>query len=196
MMEKKIVNRIFTIADYDREALYLRKMHAEGWKLKEVSYSNLVVAVKYTFEKCQPEQVSYQLDFYPMRKSDRASYLQLFKDCGWEHITDFNGFSYFRKLHSGIESDAEFEIYNDAAGKLAMVKRILTMRMIPILLLFLLIFSALLPVFSQFVSGASSFSWEVFLIFIIDWVLLIVFAIQISYIFWRLSQKWKELSNK
>ena len=24
---------------------------------KEVSYSNLVVAVKYTFEKCQPEQV-------------------------------------------------------------------------------------------------------------------------------------------
>ena len=191
-MEKKIVNRIVTIADYDREALYLRKMHAEGWKLKEVSYSNLVVAVKYTFEKCQPEQVSYQLDIYPMKKSERASYLQLFKDCGWEHITDFNGFSYFRKLHSGIESDAEFEIYNDAAGKLAMVKRILTMRMLPILLLFL----SLLPVFSKFVSVSSSFSWVVFLIFIIDWVLLIVFAIQISYIFWRLSQKWKELSNK
>ena len=192
MMEKKVVYRIATIADYDREALYLRKMHAEGWKLKEVTYSNLVVAVKYTFEKCQPEQVSYQLDFYPMKKSERASYLQLFKDCGWEHITDFNGFSYFRKLHSGIESDAEFEIYNDASGKLAMVKRILKRRMLPILLLFL----ALLPVFSKFVSGGSSFSWEVFLIFIIDWVLLIVFAIQISYIFWRLSQKWKELSNK
>ncbi|TVX04869.1 hypothetical protein AZJ57_01100, partial [Streptococcus pneumoniae] len=55
---------------------------------------------------------------------------------------------------------------------------------------------ALLPVFSKFVTGGSSFSWGVFLIFIIDWVLLIVFAIQISYIFWRLSQKWKELSNK
>lgn len=191
-MEKKIVYRIFTIADYEREALYFREMHAEGWKLKEVTYSNLVVAVKYTFEKCQPEQVSYQLDFYPMKKSDRATYLQLFKDCGWEHITDFNGFSYFRKLHSEIESDAEFEIYNDAVGKLAMVKRILTRRMFPILLLFL----ALLPVFSKFVTGGSSFSWEVFLIFIIDWVLLIVFAIQISYIFWRLSQKWKELSNK
>ena len=49
MMEKKIVYRIFTIADYDREALYLSKMHAKGWKLKEVTYSNLVVAVKYTF---------------------------------------------------------------------------------------------------------------------------------------------------
>ena len=191
-MEKKIVYRIFTIADYEREALYFREMHAKGWKLRKVSYSILLFAVKYTFEKCHPEQVFYQLDFYPMEKSERASYLQLFKDCGWEHITDFNGFSYFRKLHSGIESDAEFEIYNDAAGKLAMVKRILTRRMLPILLLFL----ALLPVFSKFVTGGSSFSWEVFLIFIIDWVLLIVFAIQISYIFWRLSQKWKELSNK
>ena len=191
-MEKKVVYRIATIADYDREALYLRKMHAEGWKLKRVSYSNLVVAVKYTFEKCQPEQVSYQLDFYPMKKSERASYLQLFKDYGWGHITDFNSFSYFSKPYSQIESDAEFEIYNDAAGRLAMVKRILTMRMLPILLLF----SALLPIFSKLVSGVSYFSWELFLIFIIDGVLLIVFAIQISYILWRLFQKWKVLSDK
>ena len=191
-MEEKIVYRIFTIADYEREALYFREMHAKGWKLRKVSYSILLFAVKYTFEKCQPEQVSYQLDFYPMEKSERTSYLQLFKDCGWEHITDFNGFSYFRKLHSGIESDAEFEIYNDAAGKSAMVKRILTRRMLPILLLFL----ALLPVFSKFVTGGSSFSWEMFLIVIIDGVLLIVHAIQISYIFWRLFQKWKELSDK
>lgn len=196
MMEKKVVYRIATIADYDREALYLAEMHAEGWKLRKVSYSILLFAVKYTFEKCHPEQVSYQLDFYPMEKSERASYLQLFKDCGWEHITDFNGFSYFRKLHSGIESDAEFEIYNDAAGKLAVVKRILIIRMIPILLLFLLIFSALLPVFSKFVSGGSSFSWDMFLIVLIDFVLLIIHAIQISYVLWRLSQKWKELSNK
>ena len=196
MMEKKIVYRIFTIADYEREALYFREMHAKGWKLRKVSYSILLFAVKYTFEKCQPEQVSYQLDFYPMEKSERASYLQLFKDCGWEHITDFNGFSYFRKLHSGIESDAEFEIYNDASGKLAVVKRILIIRMIPILLIFLLIFSALLPVFSKFVSGDSSFSWDMFLIVLIDFVLLIINAIQISYVLWRLSQKWKELSNK
>ena len=191
-MEKKVVYRICTIADYDIEAFYLREMHAQGWKLRKVSYSILLFAVKYTFEKCQPEQMSYQLDFYPMKKSERASYLQLFKDCGWEHITDFNSFSYFRKAHSEIESDAEFEIYNDAAGRLAMVKRILTMRILPILLLF----AALLPIFSKFVSGVSSFSWALFLIFIIDGVLLIVFAIQISYILCRLSQKWKELSNK
>ena len=191
-MEKKIVYRLVTIADYEREAVFLGEMHSKGWKLRKVSYSILLATVKYIFEKCQPEQVSYQLDFYPMKKSERASYLQLFKDCGWEHITDFNGFSYFSKPYSEIESDTEFEIYNDAAGKLAMVKRILTMRMLPILLLF----SALLPIFSKFVSGVSSFSWELFLIFIIDGVLLIVFAIQISYILWRLFQKWKVLSDK
>ena len=190
-MEKKIVYRIFTIADYDREARYFREMHAKGWKLRKVSYSILLFAVRYTFEKCQPEQVSYQLDFYPMKTSEKTSYLQLFKDCGWEHITDFNGFSYFRKLRSGIELDAEFEIYNDATGKLAMVKRILIMRMLPILLLFL----ALIPIFSKFLSGGSNFSWVMFLIVIMDCVLLIVFAIQISYIFWRLFQKWKELSD-
>jgi len=191
-MEKKVVYRICTIADYDIEAFYLREMHAQGWKLRKVSYSILLFAVKYTFEKCQPEQVSYQLDFYPMKKSERASYLQLFKDCGWEHIIDFNGFSYFRKLYSGVESDAEFEIYNDAAGKLAMVKRILRLRMLPILLLFL----ALIPIFSKFLGGGSSFSWVMFLIVMMDCVLLIVFGVQISYIFWRLFQKWKVLSDK
>ena len=66
------------------------------------------------------------------------------------------------------------------------------MRMLPILLLF----SALLPIFSKLLSGGSYFSWGMFLIVIIDCTLLIVFAIQISYIFWRLFQKWKELSDK
>ena len=191
-MEKKVVYRICTIADYDREALYLREMHAQGWKLKEVSYSSLVIAVKYTFEKCQPEQVVYQLDFYPMKKSERASYLQLFKDCGWEHITNFNGFSYFRKAHSEIESDAEFEIYNDATGKLDMVNRILRLRLLPVLFFL----SMLIPLFLKLLNERDVFSGLVFLLAIIDCVLLLALVVQISYIFWRLFQKWKELSDK
>ena len=191
-MEKKIVYRIFTIADYDIEAFYLREMHAQGWKLRKVSYSILLFAVKYTFEKCQPEQVSYQLDFYPMKKSERASYLQLFKDCGWEHITNFNGFSYFRKAHSEIESDAEFEIYNDATGKLDMVNRILRLRLLPVLFFL----SMLIPLFLKLLNERDVFSGLVFLLAIIDCVLLLALVVQISYIFWRLFQKWKELSDK
>ena len=191
-MEKKIVYRIFTIADYEREALYFREMHAKGWKLRKVSYSILLFAVKYTFEKCQPEQVSYQLDFYPMKTSEKTSYLQLFKDCGWEHITDFNSFSYFRKAHSEIESDAEFEIYNDTTSKLDMVHRILRLRLLPVLFFL----SMLIPLFLKLLSERDVFSGLVFLLTIIDCVLLLALVVQISYIFWRLFQKWKELSDK
>ena len=191
-MEKKSVYRIFTIADYDREVLYFREMHAKGWKLRKVSYSILLFAVKYTFEKCQPEQVSYQLDFYPMKTSEKTSYLQLFKDCGWEHITDFNSFSYFRKAHSEIESDPEFEIYNDAAGKLDMVHRILRLRLLPVLFFL----SMLIPLFLKLLSERDVFRGLVCLLTIIDCVLLLALVVQISYIFWRLFQKWKELSDK
>ena len=191
MMEKKVVYRISTIADYDREALYLGEMHAKGWKLKEVSYSNLVVAVKYTFEKCQPEQVSYQLDFYPMKKSERASYLQLFKDCGWEHITDFNSFSYFRKAHSEIESNAEFEIYNDAAGKLAMVNRILRLRLVPVLLLL----AIHIPFLFILLDRSNTFDlWKFFAVGLYIFLSLIL-LLMVVYISWKLWHKKKELSD-
>ena len=190
-MEKKVVYRIATIADYDREALYLRKMHAEGWKLKEVTYSNLVVAVKYTFEKCQPEQVSYQLDFYPIKKSERASYLQLFKDCGWEHITNFNSFSYFRKPYSQIESDAEFEIYNDAANKLDMVNRILRLRLVPSLLLLTIHISFLFILLDR----SKTFDLWKFLVVGLDIFLSLILLLIVSYIGWKLWHKKKELSD-
>ena len=190
-MEKKIVYRIFTIADYEREALYFREMHAKGWKLREVSYSILLFAVKYTFEKCQPEQVSYQLDFYPMEKSERSSYLQLFKDCGWEHITDFNSFSYFRKAHSEIESDAEFEIYNDAAGKLAMVNRILRLRLVPVLLLLAID----IPFLLKLLNRSNAYGLWSFLAVGLDVFLSLILLLMVVYISWKLWNKKKELSD-
>ena len=190
-MEKKIVYRIFTIADYEREALYFREMHAKGWKLRKVSYSILLFAVKYTFEKCHSEQVSYQLDFYPMEKSERASYLQLFKDCGWEHITDFNSFSYFRKAYSEIESNAEFEIYNDAAGKLAMVNRILRLRLVPVLLLL----AIHIPFLFILLNRSNAYGlWSLLAVGLDIFLSLILFLI-VSYISWKLWHKKKELSD-
>ena len=190
-MEKKVVYRIATIADYDREALYFREMHAKGWKLRKVSYSILLFAVKYTFEKCHPEQVSYQLDFYPMEKSERASYLQLFKDYGWEHITDFNSFSYFRKAHSEIESNAEFEIYNDASGKLAVVNRILRLRLVPVLLLL----AIHIPFLFILLDRSNTFDlWKFFAVGLYIFLSLIL-LLMVVYISWKLWHKKKELSD-
>lgn len=191
MMEKKIVYRIFTIADYEREALYFREMHAKGWKLRKVSYSILLFVVKYTFEKCQPEQVSYQLDFYPMEKSERASYLQLFKDCGWEHITDFNSFSYFRKAHSEIESAAEFEIYNDTTNKLDMVNRILRLRLVPVLLLL----AIHIPFLFILLDRSNTFDLWKFLAVGLDIFLSLILLLMVVYISWKLWHKKKELSD-
>ncbi|MDU6267250.1 MAG: DUF2812 domain-containing protein [Streptococcus mitis] len=190
-MEKKIVYRIFTIADYEREALYFREMHAKGWKLRKVSYSILLFVVKYTFEKCQPEQVSYQLDFYPMEKSERASYLQLFKDCGWEHITDFNSFSYFRKAHSEIESAAEFEIYNDTTNKLDMVNRILRLRLVPVLLLLAIHILFLFILLDR----SNTFDLWKFLAVGLDIFLSLILLLMVVYISWKLWHKKKELSD-
>ena len=190
-MEKKIVYRIFTIADYEREALYFREMHAKGWKLRKVSYSILLFAVKYTFEKCHSEQVSYQLDFYPMEKSERASYLQLFKDCGWEHITDFNSFSYFRKAHSEVESNAEFEIYNDATGKLSMVNRILRLRLVPVLLLL----AIHIPFLFISLDRSNTFDLWKFLVVGLDIFLSLILLLIVAYISWKLWHKKKELSD-
>ena len=190
-MEKKIVYRIFTIADYEREALYFREMHAKGWKLRKVSYSILLFAVKYTFEKCHSEQVSYQLDFYPMEKSERASYLQLFKDCGWEHITDFNSFSYFRKAHSEIESAAEFEIYNDTTNKLDMVNRILRLRLVPVLLLL----AIHIPFLFILLDRSNTFDLWKFLAVGLDIFLSLILLLMVVYISWKLWHKKKELSD-
>ena len=166
-------------------------MHAEGWKLRKVSYSILLFAVKYTFEKCQPEQVSYQLDFYPMEKSERVSYLQLFKDCGWEHITDFNSFSYFRKAHSEIESNAEFEIYNDAAGKLAMVNRILRLRLVPVLLLL----AIHIPFLLKLLNRSNTYGLWSLLAVGLDIFLSLILLLIVAYISWKLWHKKKELSD-
>lgn len=189
---KKHTYRFFTIADYEREAAYLRAMHRQGWKLVKVSLFPFILVIRYSFESCPPQDTVYQLDFYPLNKAEQGPYLQLFADCGWEHITNFNTFSYFRKPVAELESEADDEIYNDAAGKLDMVKRLLAWRFLPALLAFLAL-SALL--WSQF-SGWTDQSLLVRLILAVDLALLFYLAGQLCYIGWRFWQKSRQLREE
>ena len=190
-MEKRIVYKIFTIADYDREAAYFKKMHSQGWKLKKVSYSPFLVAVRYTFEACPPQEVAYQLDFRPIKKAEQESYYQLFEDCGWEHITNFNQFSYFRKPVSQLDAESDLEIYNDAWSKLEMVKRLLVWRFFPAIVA---LFFATYLVLSVAQKG-SDVSWLVKCILLIDTVLLLILFGQLVHIglsFWRMKRELKD----
>ena len=190
-MEEKIVYKIFTIADYDREAAYFKKMHSQGWKLKKVSYSPFLVAVRYTFEACPPQEVAYQLDFRPIKKAEQESYYQLFEDCGWEHITNFNQFSYFRKPVSQLDAESDLEIYNDAWSKLEMVKRLVIWRFLPSLIALLFATYLVLSVSQK----GSDVSWLVKCILLIDAVLLLILFGQLVHIglsFWRMKQGLKD----
>ena len=76
------------------------KMHKKGWKFVKVSLGGL-----YGFEACEPEDVVYQLDYNPDGVKHQNEYLQMFKDCGWEYMQDFVGYSYFRKPVSEMDGD-------------------------------------------------------------------------------------------
>lgn len=143
----------FTIFEYEKEQEYLRKMHKAGWKLQKVSGLCL-----YHFEKCQPQDVVYQLDYNQEGRENREQYLKMFQDCGWEYIQDYAGYSYFRKAVA--EDGVAEEIFCDAESRLQMMERVLSRRMLPLLVIF---FALLLPRFFHSFSNSGSCFITVFL---------------------------------
>ncbi|NQI72770.1 DUF2812 domain-containing protein [Streptococcus suis] len=115
-METKTEIHFFFLPDFEKEEVYLAEQHRQGWKFVQNYLGFLFV-----FEKCQPEEVVYQLDFKP-RGQDKSEYIQMFADYGWDYIGDCNHFSYFRKS----ESLGEVELYSDRQSKFEMIDRIIT----------------------------------------------------------------------
>ena len=87
MKDVKKEFRWFSITEYEKEAEYLRRRHKEGWKFKNVTYPGI-----YIFEKCEPQDVIYQLDYNPDGIKNQGEYVQMFEDCGWEYLKEFAGF--------------------------------------------------------------------------------------------------------
>ena len=77
MSETKKELRWFSIMDYEKEARYLSRMHQKGWKFKRVTMPGI-----YTFEKCEPEKVIYQLDYNQEGMKNQMEYVKMFEDCG------------------------------------------------------------------------------------------------------------------
>lgn len=117
-MEYKKKMKRFGLADYLEEEVYLQEQHKKGWKMTKLKAPFSV----YTFEKCEPEDYVYQLDF-KQAEQDSAEYLQLFEDCGWEYFYKFGDWYYFRKRKSEI--DNENVIFNDAASRAEMAKKVI-----------------------------------------------------------------------
>lgn len=128
-MEMKKEWKYFTIFNHEKEEEYLRDQHKAGWKFVRVSGIGI-----YHFEKCTPEDVVYQLDYNKEGLKNKAEYLRMFADCGWEYIQDYVDFSYFRKPVADMNGDEE--IFCDDSSRLAMMERVYKGRMVPLTVIF------------------------------------------------------------
>lgn len=161
----KTTLKYFNIMEYEEEAAYLTAMHEQGWKFQSVHRPGI-----YRFEKCKPEHVTYRLDYNKEGREHKDEYVQMFRDCGWEYILDFVGYSYFR---CNSEQADSADIFCDDESRLDMIRRIFKGRMIPLLVIF---FACLVPniimSFTRYTGGGDVFDCS---ILIISCVLLILY---------------------
>lgn len=179
MRETKTVCKWFDVTMEDQEAEYLRKMHKQGWK-----FVKFTTPVFYKFEKCEPEDVVYQLDYNKEACEHKSEYLQIFADCGWEYIDDVMGYTYFRKPLK--EMNGEEKIFSDDLSKLEMVERVYKGRMIPLLVIFLCIICPQLIIQSL---GTHPTNMVLLITYIVLFLLYLV-------LFYRFGKRYKELKER
>lgn len=178
-------HKVFLLPDYEKEGEYLTEMHKVGWKLeKACAYSQ-------HFVKCEPENVIYKLDYVPVN-SNYCEYIKMYSDYGWEHCGRVAGFDYFRRSADGI-SEEELEIFSDTQSKLAMMKKVIITRMLPMLIIFV---ATLVPNFLMLVMGKYSvaYGWALamtvlYSLLIISYIALFVYCIKG---FLKLKRKYTE----
>ena len=118
MKELKKEFRWFNIMEYEKEENYLSKRHQEGWKFKRVTFPGV-----YTFERCESEKVIYQLDYNKEGIKHQMEYVRMFEDCGWEYLTEFDGYNYFRKPADKMQQEEEiFCIPGKCCGRILQTK--------------------------------------------------------------------------
>ena len=81
----------FTIAQWEKEAAWLRQQHQKGWQ-----FTHLTAGVFYHFAPCPPEDVVYHLE-YQDQKDLEAEPLQSLRRRGWAYVDRFTQYFYFRK---------------------------------------------------------------------------------------------------
>lgn len=175
--------KFFWLPDYEKEEKYLSKMHKNGWKLKK---SNGIV---YTFEKCEPENVVYRLDFDVDKNKDKQAYIKIYDDYGWEYIQDMNDYSYFIKSSDGLSKE-DLEIFSDNESRLEIIKKIIKTKLLPLLCIFMcIVIPNAVRIFNKDFSKISIF-------FTVFWTLMLVFytyvLLHCYFVFRKLKKKYSK----
>lgn len=180
----KIKRRLafFTIPEYKKEEDWLKEQHKAGLKLVKAT-----LPCFYTFEECEAEDVVYQLDYNEEGMKNKAEYVKMYEDCGWEYITDMAGYSYFRKSVS--EMDGDEEIFSDDESKMDMIERVFKGRMIPTLVIF---FAIIIPQLIVQGTIGELENWILFGLFAVMFILYVVVIIKFGICYAKLKKNIKK----
>ena len=133
----------WTIADFKEEEVWLREMAREGLHLLR-----MVVPCFYIFEKGEPRDVIYRLDF--TNNAEGGDYARMLGEFGWENCGRCMGWIYWRRDADALANEAEGELFSDDQSRLDMVKKVVQTRMLPLLVIF---FCCVLPQFIRALDG-------------------------------------------
>ena len=111
----------------------------------------------------------------------------MFKDCGWEYLQEFGGYTYFRKPVAKMQG--EEEIFCDDESRLDMMRRVFAGRYLPILIILILL---ILPnLFEQFRSSNA----DAPILLVLFSTVFVVYAWAIAsfgYRYWKLKKRLKK----
>lgn len=160
--DKKMSFRIYTIMDYEKEEKFLREQHKKGYKLVKWTFPGF-----YHFEKCEPQDMVYRLEYSAVKDSDKSDYIQMYKDFGWEYMFDAVGWSYFRKCAEKTEGNEE--IFSDKLSKIEHLYKVFRHRMIPGIVVFL---CCVVPNVTKIVNGGT---WSMAnIVFNVFWIVMFI----------------------
>ena len=183
MKNKKTLFRFYTLFEYEEEETFLENQHKNGWKVTGYKLPGF-----YKFEKCEPEEVTYRIDFTNENGANNTEYRQMFADNGWEFLWSVNGFSIFRKERASA-SEANNEIFTDNASKLQMLQKIQQRRLLPLITIFL---CAIVPNFVKGINGEFGSSTGDNVITVFFGIMFILY----TYVFLKSLIKIKKLKEK
>lgn len=155
MLEKKTIRKNFYISDFEEEQKFLSSLHNAGWRLTDIK------GKRFSFEKCDKEDVIYQIDFNP-KEQRKSEYIQLFTDFGWKFITEKDGRFYFSKPALKYSDD---KIFSDSETKIVMCRKIIKRKLVQLIPL------SVISVFISCVIGLNMFYYSFFplgIIFIVS----------------------------
>lgn len=116
MKKRKYVCRFFLAWQDRAEEKWLSEMAMNGWMLKKL------FLFVYLFEKTEPNETVYRLDYKATSNRDEEEYIRIFQDAGWRHVTRLFNWHYFAADASQVQTTA---IYTDRESEALKYKGLL-----------------------------------------------------------------------